>query len=52
MYGKSKFPERWAIFGAVLLLIVYLIPHSVMGSELDYNKLDAEKNKTEKVLIE
>lgn len=50
MYTKSKVPKNWALFGATLLLIVYLIPHSVMGSELDYNKLDSEKTKTEKVL--
>lgn len=52
MYTKSKSPKNWALFGASLLLVVYLIPHSVMGSELDYNKIDAEKNKTEKVLKE
>ncbi len=44
MYGKSKVPKLWAVFAAFLLLLVYMIPHSAMGSELDYNKLD--KNKT------
>lgn len=29
----------WIIFAAVLMLAVYLIPHSVLGSELDYTKL-------------
>ena len=52
MYSKSKSPKKWALFGSFLLLIIYLIPHSVMGSELDYNKIDADKNKTEKVLKE
>ena len=52
MYSKSRFPKKWALFGSILLLIIYLIPHSVMGSELDYNKLDKEKNKIENVLKE
>jgi len=33
---KNK--SRWWVFAAAILMIaVYLIPHSVMGSELDYN---------------
>jgi hypothetical protein len=33
-----KHPEKptWAIVAAVVLLAVYLIPHSVLGSEFDY----------------
>jgi len=50
IYPKSKSPKKWALFASLLLLIVYLIPHSVLGSELDYNKLDKEKNKIEKIL--
>lgn len=30
--------QKWAIIAAVILLAVYLIPHSVLGSELDYTK--------------
>ncbi len=47
MYRKSKHPARWALFAAILMFITYLIPHSVMGSELDYNKLDAQKKQIE-----
>ena len=47
MYKKSKNPTRWAFFASLLLIIVYLIPHSMMGSELDYNKLDKQKTKFE-----
>jgi hypothetical protein len=39
---KSKNPKRWALSAAVLLLIVYLIPHSVLGSELDYKELEKQ----------
>lgn len=38
---KSKKPEAWALFAAVLLLVVYMIPHSMFGSELDYSKTSA-----------
>ena len=35
---KFKYPRRVVFAAAVLTLIVYLIPHSVLGSELDYSK--------------
>ncbi len=37
---KSANPKSWALAAAVLTLVVYLIPHSVLGSELDYSKVD------------
>lgn len=37
-YRKSTNPKAWALFAAILLLVVYLIPHSVLGSEIDYTK--------------
>lgn len=45
---KSVNPKRWIIFASVLMFIVYLIPHSVLGSELDYNELDKQNKKIEK----
>ncbi len=44
---KSANPKHWIIFASVLMFIVYLIPHSVLGSELDYNEIDKQKNKIE-----
>jgi len=35
----------WAIIAAILLLAVYLIPHSMFGSELDYDKGTIETGK-------
>ena len=35
----------WAIIAAILLLAVYLIPHSMFGSELDYDKGTIETEK-------
>lgn len=49
MYERSKLPKKWALFASVLLLVVYLIPHSVLGSELNYNEIDQKKNETENV---
>jgi hypothetical protein len=35
---KNEKNRYWAIIAAVILLAVYLIPHSMFGSELDYEK--------------
>ena len=34
--SKNKNNFKWAIIASVVLLIVFLIPHSVLGSEIDY----------------
>lgn len=46
---KSTKPQRWILFAAILMFIVFMIPHSVLGSELDYNELDKQKNQIEQV---
>ncbi|MEJ2104210.1 MAG: hypothetical protein P8X47_06490 [Ignavibacteriaceae bacterium] len=40
---KFKNPKRWIVFASILMFIIFLIPHSLLGSELDYNKLDQNK---------
>lgn len=47
MYKKSKHPARWAIAASILMMAIYLIPHSTLGSEIDYEKLDREKAQQE-----
>jgi hypothetical protein len=37
--SRDKSRRVWIIFAAVLMLAIYLIPHSVLGSEIDYTKL-------------
>jgi len=37
---KFKNPKHWIIFASILMFIIFLIPHSVLGSELDYNEID------------
>ncbi len=46
---KSKKPKAWVLGASILLLVVYLIPHSVLGSEINYNKMDKQKNKIKNV---
>jgi len=36
---KSAHPKRWILAAALITLVVFLIPHSVLGSELDYSKM-------------
>jgi len=40
IYRLRKNPDNrlWPIVAAVVVLIVYLIPHSMLGSEIDYTK--------------
>lgn len=37
--GKKGNLRAWVIAAFVALVAIYLVPHSVLGSELDYNKL-------------
>jgi len=37
---RSQSPRIWALGASIFLFIIYLIPHSVLGSEIDYRKLD------------
>ncbi len=43
LYKFNK-PKRWIVFAAILMFIIFLIPHSLLGSELDYNELDSKTN--------
>ncbi len=47
---KGAEPRKWALIGSVILILVYLIPHSVLGSELKYNDSDSTKTVSEKVI--
>ena len=49
MINKSPNPKRWVALASILLFAVFLIPHSVLGSELDYNELDKQQKKTERM---
>lgn len=37
MHRFNKFPRYWVLGAAIILLIIFAIPHSTMGSELDYS---------------
>lgn len=38
---KSSNPKIWVLIAAIVMMIVFLIPHSVLGSELDYSKIES-----------
>lgn len=46
---KKKNEKFWVAFAAVVMLIIFLIPHSLLGSELDYKKLEKGKTDVERV---
>jgi hypothetical protein len=50
LYPRLKKPRIWALGAAALLILVYLIPHSLFGSGLDYKTIDRQK-KTDSVLV-
>ena len=39
---KGQSARGWVILAAVVLLVVYSIPHSLMGSELNYETMQVE----------
>ncbi|MBN2414051.1 hypothetical protein JXQ31_20420 [candidate division KSB1 bacterium] len=40
---KYKKARGWIFAASLITFIIYLIPHSLLGSELDYSKMDAEQ---------
>lgn len=37
--ARDKNKKWWPVIAAVMLLLVFLIPHSILGSEIDYTQL-------------
>ena len=46
-HSRAKNPTRWALAASIVMIVVYLIPHSVLGSEFDYSKMDKQSGQTE-----
>lgn len=44
---RAKHPARWALGACIVMFVVYMIPHSVLGSQLDYSKLDQQTRQVE-----
>lgn len=43
--GRKGKPARgWVLGASILLLVIFLIPHSLLGSELDYSKINTPVN--------
>jgi len=47
---KSRQAKRWASAAAIMTFVVFLIPHSLFGSELDYKLVDKNKSKTDTLI--
>lgn len=45
---KQPQNKIWPVIATIVMLIVYVIPHSVLGSEIDYTKQETEQVQTEK----
>jgi len=43
---RARNPQRWALGAAIFLIVVYMIPHSVLGSELDYGRTEGQSPRT------
>lgn len=52
MYKRTSRPKAWALGASVIMLMIYLIPHSLLGSELDYSELDEQQTKIESTQME
>jgi hypothetical protein len=39
---KQRSIRSWIIIAALVLFVIYLIPHSMMGSELDYKTMEVQ----------
>ncbi len=46
-FSRVKKPTRWALGASIIMIVVYLIPHSILGSEFDYSEADKQVNQTE-----
>jgi hypothetical protein len=40
---RVRNPRWWLLGAAAVVLVVFMIPHSVLGSELDYRALDTQQ---------
>ncbi len=39
-FKKSETNHKWILIAAIVMFIIFLIPHSLLGSELDYSKVN------------
>lgn len=46
---KGKPARGWVLGASILLLVIYLIPHSLLGSELDYSKMSPPSSAAKKL---
>jgi hypothetical protein len=44
--SKAKHPKYWALGASIVMIVVYLIPHSLFGSEFNYNTMGKQNTRT------
>ena len=44
---RLRSPKRWVFGASLVTFVIFLIPHSMLGSEIDYKKLDEQKRAVE-----
>lgn len=49
--NKSKKPRAWALLASIITFAVFLIPHSLLGSEYEYKTQGEQKTKVDTMLI-
>jgi hypothetical protein len=47
---KSRTPKTWALAASIITFIVFLVPHSMLGSEYDFNAQVQQKMKVDTLL--
>jgi len=43
VFRKNKPARGWVLAASILMIVIYLIPHSLLGSELDYSTLENQE---------
>jgi hypothetical protein len=46
----SRRPKMWGIAAAIITFAVFMIPHSLLGSEIDYKALDQQRARVDTVV--
>jgi hypothetical protein len=48
---KSRNPRAWALAASIITFAIFLIPHSLLGSELDYKTLERQNSKIDTINV-
>ena len=43
MIEKKQNPNFWVLAASIIMLVIFLIPHSLLGSEADYKEINKQQ---------